>query len=561
MNKTQRPLYSKIVAFGKWLLATCAMAASVEALADTQNSLPAPGSLAIPEQHGNTGQNQIKPDLRVILRDQKLNQKHRADREALEHEAIPVGMEGSSLAAPSMPVSAKQSTAMPSTSPLRLQSQEDALHNLAEAIAASPQEGNQTRAILMTAAERGDYLPAISWSLSRRYWGLAEILVHNNPARTPPWALLSLALHKRDMKTIQSLIAHPADIPPKEMFQADQYLGRPLQAQTSAITALQINPFDRELRRMYIDSLSRTTSFVNIQGSWQSFNGLQVYGPQLSAHIHISPFWGILLQNENLWQNASPNTQLINPPRMQSRTNLGFFWRTRHWQGEVSAGEYRGLRNNLTGKLELNWQLTDNTNVSTILNYHSQTFQSPALAVAGMANRAQIQIAQTIHAWTANAALGWTQYLGQDGIQQGTDHYGELGAFWRSNLGPWELRVGPFADYHALQRRSGPEGVVAQVLAANDRNIQSVLPGSYADYGLRLQWGALNQALHPGWTPNLQISAYDNSRFGFQYQFNAGISTAVLGPDRLSLDFSQGQGGNGLSLNQQIFSMNYRFYF
>ncbi|OCX69201.1 hypothetical protein A6M27_14765 [Acidithiobacillus thiooxidans] len=561
MNKHQLPAYLKIgLSSCQWLLVTGSLTFSMEALADTQNTALPPEPTAYPEsrQMADQGANEsISP---VIRHAKQMNEKRREAREALEHEAIPVGMEGSTLAAPNLPVTT-QPTAPSKITAHKINSQEDALHTLASALAASPKEGNQTQAILLAAADRGDYLPAISWSLAQKYWGLAEILVANNPGRTPPWVRLSLALHKKDLSTIQTLLDHPADLPPKEMFQAEEDLGRPRQAQALAIKALQVNPFDRELRRMYVDSLAHTASYAGIKGSWQSFNGLQLYGPELNARIHASPFWGIQIQSQNLWQHADSGTQLIDPPRLQNRTDLGIFWQHRRWQGDLSVGEYRGLQNNWTSKLAASWQMTSSTSLSTRLAYHSQTFQSPALAVAGMANRAEVQLAQTFNAWTANAALGWNQYLGQDGIQQGTDTYGELSAFWRSNLGPWEFHVGPFADYHALQRRAAPKGVIAQVLSTDARNMDSILPGSYADYGVRLQWGALEQNLHPGWMPNLQLSVYDNSRFGFQYQLNAGISTAVLGPDRLSLDFSQGQGGNGLALNQRIFALNYRFYF
>ncbi|MBE7564376.1 hypothetical protein H7F10_15915 [Acidithiobacillus sp. HP-6] len=94
----------------------------------------------------------------------------------------------------------KQPTAPSKIAPQKINSQDDALHTLASALAASPKEGNQTQAILLAAADRGDYLPAISWSLAQKYWSLAEILVANNPGRTPPWVRLSLASHKKDLR-------------------------------------------------------------------------------------------------------------------------------------------------------------------------------------------------------------------------------------------------------------------------------------------------------------------------------------------------------------------------
>ncbi|MDD5470790.1 MAG: hypothetical protein PHP05_02585 [Sideroxydans sp.] len=493
----------------------------------------------------------------AITQNELANRRQRVAREDLKHEAIPAGMEPISQAAPALPAPKSNFGAQG----IKNISRDNALSTLAAALASSPKEGSQTRSVLMAAARRGDLLPAISWSLSRRYWGLATLLVENNPDKIPHWVLLSLALHKQDLPAMQAQLKHPSDLPSRDLVQAEEALGHYHQAQALAIQSLQANPFDRDLRQMYMDSLRHTASYVGINGVWQSFNGLQLYGPQVSATIRFTPFWGIHINSENLWQESDDAAQLTFTPHFRNRTDMGFFWQGRRWQWDSSVGEYRGLRNNWTAKLSMNWQMTDSTNISSRFAYHSQTFQSPALAVAGMANRAAIQLAQTVDAWTANAALGWNQYLGQDGVQLGTDSYGELSAFWRSTLGPWTFHVGPFADYHALQRRNEATGLIAAVLAPDARNIDSILPGSYADYGLRLQWGVKDQELYAGWMPNLELSVYDNSRFGFQYQLNAGISTAVLGPDRLSLNLAQGQGGNGLALNQQIVDLNYRFYF
>ncbi|MGC9128931.1 MAG: hypothetical protein ACP5GA_09415, partial [Acidithiobacillus sp.] len=143
----------------------------------------------------------------------------------------------------------------------------------------------------------------------------------------------------------------------------------------------------------------------------------------------------------------------------------------------------------------------------------------------------------------------------------GSDLFGEASLLWRHGLGPWELQLGPFVDYHDLHRSSQLIGVVAQTLAPSARNINTVLPGSYGDVGIRLQWGQWERAIDSNWTPYLAVSVYDNSRFGMQYQLDTGVSTPVFGPDRLRIGFSQGQGGNGLAINQQIFKMGYRLYF
>ena len=178
-----------------------------------------------------------------------------------------------------------------------------------------------------------------------------------------------------------------------------------------------------------------------------------------------------------------------------------------------------------------------------------------------MVNRVDLQWAQRFGSWLGNIGGGWWQYQGQDGDALGSDRFAEVSMLWRHDLGPWEFQLGPFADYHNLTRVSELRGVLAAALQPAARTPDLVLPGSYADVGMRVQWGTWERAVASDWTPYLALSVYQNTRFGPQYQFDAGLSTSVFGPDRLRIGFAQGQGGNGLALNQRVVRIGYRYYF
>ena len=276
--------------------------------------------------------------------------------------------------------------------------------------------------------------------------------------------------------------------------------------------------------------------------------------------FHINR-WGIVLDADALRHSAAPISQLEGVPAWSSRGSVGFFWHDPRFQVQAQVGEFRALRDNISAELSAVWQMTDSGELSGKFDFHDRSYQSPVLAVAGMANRIGLQWAQRIDQWTGNVGAGWSQYQGQDGIDVGMDRYVELSALWKNALGPWEIQVGPFADYHDLSRVSNLHGVLAEALLPDVRNPASVLPGSYGDVGLRLQWGTWQPAIASDWTPYLALSVYENTRFGPQYQLDAGVSTPVFGPDRLRIGFAQGQGGNGLALNQRIIRIGYRFYF
>ncbi len=437
----------------------------------------------------------------------------------------------------------------------------DPLRTLAESLSASPSLGDATRRILLAEARRGDYLPAISWALSQSYWGLAQLLIQNNPKPTPDWAKLSLALHRHDGPEMAKLLQHPERLPVRDRLQAQMDLGRYGQARKDALAAMETDPYDWRLRREYLQAVRKSASYADLAGIWQSFNGLSQYGPRLRGRLALGDAWGIELDADALRETASQAAGLRRLPSWSERAAFGLYWQAPDWEIQTLVGSYEGVRNNLTLNLKARWQMSAGRELSGTVEYHGRSQQSPALAVAGMANGIRLQLTQQVGAWTAGVGAGWRQYQGQDGVDLGSDLFTEASLLWRHGLGPWELEAGPFVDYHDLQRRGQLQGVVAQTLIPSARTINSVLPGSYGDVGLRLQWGQWERAIESNWTPYLALSVYDNTRFGMQYQLDAGVSTPVFGPDRLRIGFSQGQGGNGLAINERIFKMAYRVYF
>ncbi|MEL5849648.1 MAG: hypothetical protein U7M05_09825 [Candidatus Igneacidithiobacillus chanchocoensis] len=438
---------------------------------------------------------------------------------------------------------------------------QDPLRSLADALASAPVGGDATRAVLLRAARHGDYLPAISWSLAQGYWGLATILIRANPKPTPAWVRLSLALQRHDAAAMGKLLRYPERLPVRDRMQAQMDLGRYHQARRDALRGLQTNPFDRQLRQQYLQAVRDSASYLDLAGSWQSFNGLSVAGPQLRGRISLSDRWSLVFAGDTLAQSAAASSQLLQTPAWSSHSLLGLRWQDPRWQAQALLGSYLGQRDVVSAQVALHWQATDSGELSANFDYHARSLQSPALAVAGMVNRVDLQWAQRAGEWLGNVGLGWRQYEGQDGLALGSDRYGEASLLWSHPLGPWELQAGPFVDYHHLSRVGTLQGVLAEALQPDARNVDLVLPGSYADAGLRLQWGARDLALASAWSPYLALSVYENTRFGPQYQLDAGLSTAVLGPDRLRIGFAQGQGGNGLALNQRLVQIGYRFYF
>jgi len=436
-----------------------------------------------------------------------------------------------------------------------------ALLDLAASLAATPSEGNFTRRTLFAAARCGDDLPALSWSLAQDHWRLAQRLINSNSRPPPRWVRLSLALHRRDLTELARLLQHPAGLAPDNRVRAQMQLERYRQARRDALRALRRDPWDRALRREYLQSVRRSASYLDLRGSWRSFDGLQLYGSRLRARLSLADRWGVLLGADTLERAAAASARLAAGSAWSSRALVGFYWQDPRWRIRVEAGQYAALRNNFTARLEALWRAPSGGALSGVGDYHARSFESPALALGGMVDRAALEWTQRLGQWTDSLGLGWKRYLGQDGIAFGQDHFVEAAALWGHALGPWELQAGPFADYHALARRRAVSGVLAGLLPPGANGPDLLLSGSYADAGVRLQWAAWRRALHAPWTPYLTLSVYENTRYGPEYQLGAGISAPILGPDRLRIGFAQGQSDHALALTQQIIKIGYRYYF
>lgn len=438
------------------------------------------------------------------------------------------------------------------------------LHALAVSLSSLPSVGNTTLRVLSAAARRGDYLPAISWAMAQGDWELAQFLIETNPRPDPAWAKLSLALHRPDNAELERLLQHPERLQIRGRVRAQMDLGHYDEARTDALAEMGMNPNDRRLRREYVRAVRRSASYLDLSGIWLHFNGLTLLGPRLRGRLAFGNDWGLLFGVDDLHQSVTSSSQLLAVPVWSRREAVGFYWQHPRWTVQVLLGEYQGVRNNPTLGVKAYWQVSDTSGLTATWQYHDRSLsslESPALTVAGMVNKFQVQWTDQVGSWVGDAGAGWRQYQGQDGVDLGSGLVGELSLFWRHSLGPWKLQVGPFIDYYGMQRNRRLVGVVAQSLVPGARNIDTVLPGTNSDIGMRLQWGRWTRALHSNWTPYVAVLLYENTRFGLQYQLDTGLSTPVFGPDRLRIGFSQGQANSGLAVNQQIFKMGYRFYF
>ena len=437
----------------------------------------------------------------------------------------------------------------------------DPLFLLARALSAAPTGGNSTLRIMLAAARKGYYLPAISWSMAQEHWDLARALIRTDPQPVPDWVRLSLALQDHDLSALAALVAHPHRLPSHDLVSAYVMLGDYDRAQYWAFQRLQDHPRDHHLRQQYLEVVSYNASAITLGTNWLSFSGLQRYATILNGKIFIGPNWGLLLRSDYNGQTAGAASFLTGIPAGEQSAEAGFFLKSPLWQIRAFMGQRDAMRHFLTGDFSGEYSLGDGFSIRSRLGLHQRATQSPALTVAGMKDDVQIQFDHSNTDWSESLYAGWTQYEGQDGIPVGTSRFGGVSVNWHHHWGSWGYTIGPFADVYNVHRAVNVTGLLAQILLSPGRDISNVLAGSYADYGLHFSLGSAEPTLNFRWTPYLAVSVYNNTLFGFQYQFSAGLRTPIWGPDVLSLSYSQGQGGNALALNQREVNLSYTYYF
>lgn len=435
------------------------------------------------------------------------------------------------------------------------------LQILARALSAAPKGGNLTSRVLLRDAEEGDYLPAITWAMANGYWTLAQTLIHENQKKLPAWVRLSMALHQHDLVSLTALLKHPESLPPSDLVSAYSMLDDWPRAQYWAFRRLQDNPRSRNLREQYLDAVKHTASYANIKENILRFSGLQRNSSNLSGRIFVSNNWGILLSDQYTWQSADTQSMLQNTPTIDQSADAGLFYQQKRWSLSGLLGTRSADRNFMVGKITGKITLPLNLSVQSQIAWHQQSTQSPAMAVAGMKNIADIQIDHSNTFWSESLSASRIRYLGQDEVPVGTDWTAGTSLHWLGRWHDWHYSVGPFASIHSITRNKSISGVLAEVLPSVDTTVDNLLAGSYADYGLNFMLNSSIPTLSAHWIPYLAISVYNNTLFGIQYQVGAGIRTPIIGPDQLTIVYSQGQGGNGLALNQQQLDISYTYYF
>ncbi len=208
----------------------------------------------------------------------------------------------------------------------------DPLFLLARALSAAPTGGNSTLRIMLAAARKGYYLPAISWSMAQEHWDLARALIRTDPQPVPDWVRLSLALQDHDLSALAALVAHPHRLPSHDLVSAYVMLGDYDRAQYWAFQRLQDHPRDHHLRQQYLEVVSYNASAITLGTNWLSFSGLQRYATILNGKIFIGPNWGLLLRSDYNWQTADAASFLTGIPAGEQSAEAGFFLKSPLWQ-------------------------------------------------------------------------------------------------------------------------------------------------------------------------------------------------------------------------------------
>jgi hypothetical protein len=396
---------------------------------------------------------------------------------------------------------------------------------------------------------------ALSWLLSGEQFGPARVWLWQRYARllaAPPWAALMLALHERDLDSVQRLLAqHAAVLPVSSQIEALSALGRHAEAHDLRVTELTRRDDDALHEALVAEAWDRPRA---LEAGWmQRRSGLQASVASLLLRAPLDAATRAQLQFERSTQSSADTSALIGVPAQTRALRLTL----QHALDPstdltLGLGHHGAWADTTSLSLAASARLVAGVQLQAGLDWNQPADETSALSVAGVRHRlhlaADLTLAPTLQARIELQALAFAL---QDGPRLGSG----VGLDW--TLTQWlrlarpdlALRVFGSHRQHRLADVVLPLATAALNPALGVPTAGFFVPAGYALYGLGLSSGLmLRESASRAWRPFADLRLTHHDALGVGQGASFGLAGSVLGGDQLALFFSStrdGAGGTG----------------
>ncbi len=404
----------------------------------------------------------------------------------------------------------------------------------------------------------------LSWMLSRessdaaRAWLLSR---YATDLARPGWARLAVALDAGDRQALAGLVdALPDWLPRAEQVEAMQRSGRVADAQTLAWTLLDERPALDDAHRRVVDTLLPDASFVSAALAGGQIGMLGLRGVRLQARRTVEPGLtvGAIVDHER--QRVLDPAQLTDVPASASRVAATVGWNGETLQADAELSAYASVRDRVGMRLALGGPRGTDRGPSAVLGLRQVATESAPLRVAGMKDVLELRWTQPITGRDrVVAGVAPTRLLSQDGSTLGTGTVWTLEASHRLRVDYPDLSLKAIATVSDWRARTVADTLVApRVPASAGDPTAAVVPAASSELATGVSFGdSVAQTYSRALRPYGEVLLRANSVTGAGYALRAGITTSVLGTDRLSAFLGLLSPSPGLPDGVRLFGIAY----
>jgi polysaccharide biosynthesis protein PelB len=357
----------------------------------------------------------------------------------------------------------------------------------------------------------------------------------------PAWAELSLALSHKDQGKLSRLLDELPDWLPKiEAVTAMQQTQRLAAAQSLAFETLESRPFSHEAHQKLIDTLLPDAPNVkaryasgyqggldfsswSLDGSWRM--------PLSITMTAIAESTSLRTTDANLLAYVPNNDRTFG---LNARGQRDHGWWQTSLTRRFAVADFNNFR--------LDWQQSFDVRLQTLssVGLRQPALETPALRVGGMKDfvetRANYQMGQREY---LVGFIHLSRLLSQTGTALGSGRTlsVEAGHRLRTEYPDITVRAGYSNSSFSKYDAANADPIVLQVAPASATSaIDTFIPRASSEFSVNASYGeSARSSYSKALRPYGEIGLRHNSLTGLGFSLRSGLSTSVIGTDRLSL--------------------------
>lgn len=396
---------------------------------------------------------------------------------------------------------------------------------------------------------------AAAWQLQQGEDAATHAWLWSRHARrlaSPAWARMSVAMAEQDWATLgEELDRRASALARDDAISTARALGAGGLAATLAFDGQTLQRDDDTLQLALSEVLLDEAPRADIRSERRSFDRWVERETRLTLSRPLSPSLRLSTRISRIERDVDPAV-LQAPARTQS-VSLGLKLRNGDHDSMLSIVRHDSLAHWNSLELHHSLKLGAGSSLNLLAGWREAADESLSLGALGWRDRIRLEARQTLTPATSlSLSLQQSRYAAQNGLPLGSGQ--QLGASLSRVLDPArDEQAELFWNLNRFRRATPSDDSRSEAIAAHlpgdtpasDR-VASLMPASYAFYGLRLSHGMSREdAWTRAWQPYGALALTWNTDAGAGYGLALGVAGRLLGSDHLTIGLSTDKGGSG----------------